>query len=96
MCFSDLQLTTDGIPSAATAAAVKTYIDARRPVAAVAASLADLIRRQAEPGGTLLISHIREAISTAAGEHDHELISPAADVTHATGHIAVMGRITWQ
>lgn len=64
--------------------------------AAVTASLADLIRREAEPGGTLLVSHIREAISAAAGEHDHNLVAPATDVTHATGHIATMGRITWQ
>lgn len=62
---------------------------------AIAAELADLLRREAEPGGTILISHIREAISIAAGEHDHVLVSPTADVTHATGEIAVMGSITW-
>ena len=30
-------------------------------------SLADLIRRESEPGGTLLVSHIREAIFDIAG-----------------------------
>lgn len=62
---------------------------------AIAAELADLLRREAEPGGTILVSHIREAISIAAGEHDHALVSPTADVTHNTGEIAVMGNITW-
>lgn len=63
--------------------------------AAVQAELADLLRREAEPGGTILISHIREAISVAAGETNHVLTSPAADVAHATGQIATMGVITW-
>jgi len=63
--------------------------------AAVQASLQDLIQREASPGGTLLISHIREAISTSAGETDHTLTVPAADVTHTTGQIATMGTITW-
>lgn len=62
---------------------------------AVAASLADLIRREAIPGGTLLISHIREAISLAAGETDHVLVDPVADIGRATGEISAMGAITW-
>lgn len=63
--------------------------------AAVEAALEDLLTREAEPGGTLLLSHIKEAISTAAGETDHTLNSPSADVTHATGEIPVLGTITW-
>lgn len=63
--------------------------------AAIAAELADLLRREAEPGGTILISHIREAVSIAAGEADHVVVAPAANVTHSTGEIAVMGAITW-
>lgn len=62
---------------------------------AIAAELADLLRREAEPGGTILLSHIREAISVAAGETNHVLTAPAADVTHTTGQIATMGVITW-
>lgn len=62
---------------------------------AIAAELADLLRREAEPGGTILLSHIREAISIAAGEYNHSLTSPIADVTHTTGQIAVLGTITW-
>jgi uncharacterized phage protein gp47/JayE len=63
--------------------------------AAIEAELADLFRREAEPGGTILISHIREAISIAAGESDHVLVSPAANVEADTGEIPVVGSFTW-
>jgi uncharacterized phage protein gp47/JayE len=63
--------------------------------AAVQAELADLLRREAEPGGTILISHLREAIAVAGGETDHVMTVPAANVPHATGQIATMGVITW-
>ncbi|MFQ5472614.1 MAG: baseplate J/gp47 family protein, partial [Dehalococcoidia bacterium] len=62
---------------------------------AVQAELQDLLLREAVPAGTILISHIREAISIAAGETDHVLSSPAADVTHQAGELAVFGTITW-
>jgi len=63
--------------------------------AAIEDELKDLLEREAIPGGTILISHIREAISIAAGEVDHVLVTPAADVTHSTGEIATFGVITW-
>ena len=63
--------------------------------AAVEAEIADLVRRESEPGGTILLSHLREAISAAAGERDHVLTSPTADVTHTATQIAVPGDITW-
>jgi len=62
---------------------------------AVTANIEDLLRREAEPGGTILISHVREAISLAAGETDHVLVAPAADVAAATGEIHVLGTLTW-
>lgn len=62
---------------------------------AIGAELKDLLRREAAPGGTILLSHIREAISIAAGETDHALDAPAADVAHATGEIATFGSVTW-
>jgi len=68
--------------------------------AAVQAELEDLIRRvQPEDGtgkGTLKISHIREAVSLAAGEKDHEIVSPAANVTLGDGEITTLGTPTWQ
>jgi uncharacterized phage protein gp47/JayE len=63
--------------------------------AAVEAALIDLLRRESEPGGTLLLSHVREAISNARGEVDHVLVAPAADVTVAAGELLTLGTITW-
>lgn len=63
--------------------------------AAVQAELTDLLRREAEPGGTILLSHLKEAVSVAAGETDHVMSAPAANVVYATGQIATMGVITW-
>ncbi len=62
---------------------------------AVEAELRDFLGREAEPGGTIYLSRLREAISSADGEYRHDLISPAADVVLATGHIAILGTITW-
>lgn len=63
--------------------------------AAVTASLEDMLKEDAAPGGTILLSRIREAISTAQGETDHTLVSPVADVTTLAGEIPTLGTITW-
>ena len=63
--------------------------------AAVEAELKDLIQREAIPGGTILLSHIREAISIAAGEQNYLMTTPVADVTNTTGLITTLGLITW-
>jgi uncharacterized phage protein gp47/JayE len=63
--------------------------------AAVQTELQDLLLREAVPGGTILLSHIRAAISSATGENDFTLTSPSANVTNATGQISTMGNITW-
>jgi len=63
--------------------------------AAVEAELRDLILRDADPGGGLLLSRITEAISISTGEQDHALTSPAANVTTAAGQIVTFGSITW-
>lgn len=63
--------------------------------AAVQAELEDLIRRDAEPGGTILLSQIKTAIGVSEGVTDFTLTDPTADVTHTTGQIATMGAITW-
>jgi uncharacterized phage protein gp47/JayE len=67
-------------------AAVRTAIDTE---------LADYLLRVAEPGVTLLLSQINEAISIAAGETDHVLTVPAANVTHAANEIPIDGTTTW-
>jgi uncharacterized phage protein gp47/JayE len=63
--------------------------------AAVEAELRDLLLREAAPGVTLLISHIREAVSTAAGETDNVVVSPTADQVYTTGQMPVFGSIAW-
>lgn len=63
--------------------------------AAVDAEFAAMIKRDAEPGGTLFISRIREAASIAAGENNHAFTSPNADVVFSTGQLAVKGVTTW-
>ncbi len=64
--------------------------------AAIQAELRDLLRREAAPGATILISHIDETISLAEGETDHNVVVPAGNVTHSASQIAVLGTITWQ
>ena len=63
--------------------------------AAVRAELLSFLQRDGYPEGTLELSRINEAISIAAGEHSHKLISPAADTPIAKNELAVMGIITW-
>ena len=62
---------------------------------AVADALADLIRNEAIPEGTLLISHVREAISQAAGETDHALWWPEENQVAFPGCLLTLGEITW-
>lgn len=62
---------------------------------AVRAEVADLIVRDSKPGSPTLISHLREAVSIAAGEADNQITAPTANVAHATGHMAVPGTITF-
>lgn len=63
--------------------------------AAVEAELRDLISRDAIPGGSILLSRIREAVSIAAGETDNEVVAPVADVATLDGHIVTFDSITW-
>lgn len=62
---------------------------------AIEAALIDLLRRESEPAGTILLSHIREAISTAAGEDDYIMSAPTADIVLPASTIGIMGTITW-
>lgn len=62
---------------------------------AVEAELKDLLIREAEPGGGILISHIREAVSIAAGETDNIVTVPSANLAGVANNIYVFGTITW-
>ena len=57
---------------------------------AVTRELHDLLAREAAPGVILYRSHINEAISYAAGETDHKLLEPAADVEVYEGYFPVL------
>jgi uncharacterized phage protein gp47/JayE len=63
--------------------------------AAVVDQLKALLAREAAPGGSILLSHIREAVSAAAGEVDSVVSVPAADFTTLPSEIATLGAITW-
>jgi uncharacterized phage protein gp47/JayE len=74
---------------------INVTVDTPAVRAAVEAELRDMILRDSEPGGTILLSHINEAISRATDETDHVVTAPAADVVYLTNEIAVFGVITW-
>lgn len=63
--------------------------------AAVAGALTDLLFREAAPGATIDISHIHEAVSSAAGEVDHVISAPTANIACLPAELAVLGAITW-
>ncbi|MDP3088875.1 MAG: baseplate J/gp47 family protein [Methylotenera sp.] len=62
---------------------------------AIETELRDLITREAKPAGTIYLSHIREAISIAAGENNYTMTVPSADVTNTVGNMTTFGAITW-
>ena len=70
--------------------------DTAQEQAAVVAELNDLLTREGQPGGILLLSHLRSAISAAAGEWDYELLSPSSNVLLGSGQIPVLGTVTWR
>ena len=89
-------VTVDGPTAVALDIAINNVMPSTQAVMdAIEAELADLIRRETEPGGTLLVSHIREAISTSQGETDHQLTSPTADVTVQATQITTLGTVTF-
>lgn len=62
---------------------------------AVEASILALLLSEAEPGTTLPLSRISEAISTTAGESSHEITSPASSPSPGSGNIYTSVTITW-
>lgn len=69
--------------------------------AAIEAELVDLFLRWEEPGATVYESQLDEAISIAAGEVRHQLVSttPAMvsrEITLAVNELPTLGTITWQ
>jgi uncharacterized phage protein gp47/JayE len=63
--------------------------------ASVEAELDDLHLREAEPGGTLYLSRIREAVSSAAGEFNSIVTQPASDAWSVPGVLKTRGTVTF-
>lgn len=61
----------------------------------VTANIADMLQRDASPGGTIYRNIIIENILATPGVFNAALTVPAADVTTSTGGIVTMGTITW-
>ena len=74
---------------------IKVTPDSQAVRNAVQAALANMIEAEADLGGTIYLSHIRAAVSSATGETDNTVISPTADITCQKTEIPVMGEITW-
>lgn len=69
--------------------------DAQSVKVAVAAELAALFAREATPGGRVLISHVREAISLSAGEYDHVLVSPVENIKPNSMSLLTLGEVSF-
>ena len=74
---------------------IKLTPDSTALRASVTQSLAALIKDEAGADSILLISHIRGAIGNTAGETDHVLFLPTADVVIANNEVGSLGVITW-
>lgn len=62
---------------------------------AVVAELKDFFARDAQPGGTIYLSRLREAISLAQGEFSHALELPDADITVGPAQMPMLGSINF-
>jgi uncharacterized phage protein gp47/JayE len=63
--------------------------------AAATTAVRAFIRRESEPGKTISLSRLDEAISTTAGELSHILTEPTGDTVPSTYELVVPGAIVW-
>lgn len=75
---------------------IKLTPDEPRVRAAVETALQQLHARESDLGVRMLWTHMGAAISGAAGEQDHVLQQPAADVVPEPGELLVYGGVQWQ
>lgn len=62
---------------------------------AVKQELADLFVREGAPGVTIPLSHINETVSISAGEEDHVLVSPAANIVPDENVMPMLGNVSF-
>jgi uncharacterized phage protein gp47/JayE len=58
-------------------------------------NLKDRFDSEGKPGVKIPKTHIAETISISAGEYDHQLISPAADILPSMEQLPVLGDVTF-
>lgn len=63
---------------------------------AVLSEMQAFFTRDAEPGGTVYLSRVSEAISSALSEIHHKIIGPADDVTCEPTELPMLGEVTFQ
>lgn len=74
---------------------IKIVPDTAETRAAVLAELDDFFRRDAQPGGMIYLSRMREAASIAAGEAWHDLELPSLNIQARGGALPVLGDVEW-
>jgi uncharacterized phage protein gp47/JayE len=62
---------------------------------AIEVSVGDFLLREGAPAGTIALSRLEDAISSAVGEISHVLSSPSADIVCATNELPSLGTRTW-
>jgi uncharacterized phage protein gp47/JayE len=63
--------------------------------AAVVTELHDTLYRHGQPGGTVYVSWLWEAVSLAAGERHHTIQQPPGDVVLGASDLPVLGTVTY-
>lgn len=63
--------------------------------AAVEAGLAKLFLQEAQPEGSIPLTHISEVVSQTTGEYDHEITTPTESPEADAGKILTLGTVTW-
>ena len=63
--------------------------------AAIEANVRAVIAREAEPGRRFPLSRISEAVSSAAGEYEHEITSPSGDIVPDIDELITFDEIVW-
>jgi len=75
---------------------IKVYPNTTDVQTAIEAELEDLLLRDGGPGQTIYLSQISEAISSAADEQRHEIISPTTNVISNYTQVPKLGTVTFQ
>lgn len=63
--------------------------------AAIAAAIADVFQREGEPGGTINLSSIESAIAAIALTAGFVITTPSDNIALSTGHLPVLGTVTY-